>query len=94
MEPTIGELALQALQWGAGLLAVAAVKILWDMSQNMTKSLSRLEGHDDRITKLEAHIDLVRQNYVSRIEMLETLKRIELLMENVKLREAQNRAGM
>lgn len=91
MEPTIGELALQALQWGGGLLAVAAVKILWDMSQNMTKSLSRLESHDDRITKLEAHIDLVRQNYVSRIELLETLKRIELLMENVKLREAKDR---
>jgi hypothetical protein len=89
--PTIGELALNALQWGGSLLAVAAVKILWDMNQSMLKSLSRLESHDDRIEKLEAHIELVRSNYVSRIEMLETLKRIELLMENVKLREAQNR---
>lgn len=90
MESSIAQLALEVLKWGGGLLAVAAVKLLWDLNQKMTASLSRLESHDDRITKVEERLEWVVQNFVARTEMLETLKRIELYMENVALK---NRGG-
>lgn len=90
MESSVAQLALEVLKWGGGLLAVAAVKLLWDLNQKMTASLSRLESHDDRITKVEERLEWVVQNFVARTEMLETLKRIELYMENVALK---NRGG-
>lgn len=90
MESSIAQLALEVLKWGGGLLAIAAVKLLWDLNQKMTASLSRLESHDDRITKVEERLEWVVQNFVARTEMLETLKRIELYMENVALK---NRGG-
>lgn len=90
MESSIAQLALEVLKWGGGLLAIAAVKLLWDLNQKMTASLSRLESHDDRITKVEERLEWVVQNFVARTEMLETLKRIELYMENVSLK---NRGG-
>lgn len=91
MESSVAQLALEVLKWGGGLLAVAAVKLLWDLNQKMTASLSRLESHDDRITKVEERLEWVVQNCVARTEMLETLKRIELYMENVALKSKHER---
>lgn len=91
MESSIAQLALEVLKWGGGLLAIAAVKLLWDLNQKMTASLSRLESHDDRITKVEERLEWVVQNFVARTEMLETLKRIELYMENVALKNKGGR---
>ena len=86
MEPSVGQVALDLLKWGGGLLGIAAVKLLWDLNQKMTASLSRLESHDDRITNLEKHVEYIRQNFMARTEVLETLKRIELHLENVVLK--------
>lgn len=91
MESSIAQLALEVLKWGGGLLAVAAVKLLWDLNQKMTASLSRLESHDDRITKVEERVEWFAQNFVARIELLETVKRIELYMENVALKNQGGR---
>lgn len=86
MEQSVGLAALELLKWGGGLLGVAAVKLLWDLNQKMTASLARLETHDDRISNLEKHVEYIRQNFMARTEVLETLKRIELHLENVVLK--------
>jgi hypothetical protein len=74
--------AFDLLKWGGGLLLIAAVKLLWDLNQKMGNSLARLEVHDGRIEKLEARME----SMVSRAELLETLKRIELFVDNANLR--------
>ncbi len=86
MDGSVGQLALDFLRWGGGLLAIAAVKLLWDLNQKMTASLSRLESHDDRITRLEKHVEHIYQSFMSRTELLETLKRLELFIENSNLK--------
>ena len=74
--------AIDFVKWGGGLLLVAAVKLLWDLNQKMGHSLLRLEVHDGRIEKLEARME----SLVTRTELLETLKRIELFVDNANLR--------
>ena len=64
------------------MLLVAAVKLLWDLNQKMGSSLAKLEVHDGRIEKLEARME----SMVTRAELLETLKRIELFVDNANLR--------
>ena len=93
MDNAIAEIALDMLRWGGGLLGIAAVKLLWDLNQKMTASLARLETHDDRISRLEKHVENIYQSFMSRMEVLEALKRIELYMENSILKskaEARN----
>lgn len=75
-------IAVDLVRWGGGLLLVAAVKLLWDLNQKMGSSLAKLEVHDGRIEKIEARME----SLVTRTELLETLKRIELYVANENLR--------
>lgn len=74
-------IAVEIVKWGGGLLLIAAVKLLWDLNQKMGNTLGRLESHDTRIEKVEAEIKAIRDHFVTRTELLETLKRVEQQLE-------------
>ena len=80
------EIILEFTKWGSALLLIAAVKLLWDVNRQMISVLSTIARHDNDIAELRANIESVKTSYVSRFELQEAIKRIELLIENFMLR--------
>lgn len=84
-------MAMEMIKWGGGLLLIAAVKLLWDLNQKMGSTLGRLETHDTRIEKVEAEVKAIRDHFVTRTELLETLKRVEQQLEIMLLKAQQGK---
>jgi hypothetical protein len=80
------EIALEFAKWGSALLLIAAVKLLWDVNRQMIQVLSTIGRHDSDIAELRSNLESVKSSYISRFELQEAIRRIELLIENFVLK--------
>lgn len=73
-------------EWLAKLVLVAICGLLWQMNLDLQRSLQIQQQQDRRITSLETNLETVKQSYVTRAEILETVKRVEMNQEIMMLR--------
>lgn len=73
-------------EWLAKLVLVAICGLLWQMNLDLQRSLQIQQLQDKRITSLEASLEAVKQGYMTRAEILETVKRVEMNQEIMMLR--------
>lgn len=64
-------------EWLAKLLLVGMCGLLWQMNLDLQRSLQIQQLQDKRITSLENSLETMKQSYVTRAEILETVKRVE-----------------
>lgn len=68
-------------EWLTKAVLVAICGLLWQMNLDITRSLHEIKNHGKEITELKAEVASIKQGYMSRTEVLEHLKRIELYMQ-------------
>lgn len=73
-------------EWIAKAVLVAICGLLWQMNLDLQRSLQTQVTHNQRITALETSLETVKQAYVTRAEILETIKRVEMNQEIMMLR--------
>jgi hypothetical protein len=73
-------------EWAAKLVLIAIGGLLWQMNLDLQRSLQIQQQQDRRITSLETNLETVKQSYVTRAEILETVKRVEQNQEIMMLR--------
>lgn len=73
-------------EWLAKLVLVAICGLLWQMNLDLQRSLQIQQLQDKRITSLESSLEAVKQGYMTRAEILETVKRVEMNQEIMMLR--------
>lgn len=73
-------------EWAAKLILMAICGLLWQMNLDLQRSLQIQQQQDRRITVLETSLEAVKQGYMTRAEILETVKRVEMNQEIMMLR--------
>lgn len=73
-------------EWLAKLALVAICGLLWQMNLDLQRSLQIQQQQERRINALETNLESVKQSYVTRAEILETVKRVEQNQEIMMLR--------
>lgn len=73
-------------EWIAKLVLVTICGLLWQMNIDLQRSLQTQVNQDKRITSLETSVETIKQAYVTRAEILETIKRVEMNQEIMMLR--------
>lgn len=71
-------------------LVVALILALAGASWNTYNAVQKLVGEqarqNEQIVKMQADIEFIRAHYVTQTQYMDTLKRVELLLENILLR--------
>lgn len=80
------------VEWAMKLILVAAFTLIWQIYQDLQRQSMQLSnqaliqaGQAARIDKLEAQLESVRREYVTRLEMLELVKRVEQQLQIITL---------
>lgn len=72
-------------EWLAKLALVAICGLLWQLNLDVSRSLQVQNTHEKEIAWLKAELAAIKQGYMSRIEVLETIKRVEMNQEKILL---------
>lgn len=68
----------------AFILAIAGGA--WSTHVDVQKLVSEQARQNEQIVKMQADIEFIRAHYVTQTQYMDTLKRVELLLENILLR--------
>lgn len=73
-------------EWLAKLALVAICGLLWQMNLDLQRSLQIQSQQDRRLSAVENRQEIFEKSYVTRAEILETVKRVEQNQEIMMLR--------
>ncbi len=72
-------------EWITKAVLAAICGLLWQMNLDISRSLQILQNHGTQITELKGEVAAIKQGYMTRIEVLETIKRVEMNQEKLLL---------
>lgn len=81
------------IEWIAKAALVAILGLLWQLNIDVQKNLAAQSDHEKRLVALESTTESIKQAYVTRAEILETIKRVEMNQEIMMLRFKAEAAG-
>ena len=70
-------------EWITKAILVAICGLLWQMNLDVSRSLQQLNNQSNQISELKSEVSAIKQGYMSRIEVLETIKRVEMNQEKM-----------
>lgn len=70
-------------EWITKAILVAICGLLWQMNLDVSRSLQQLNNQSNQISELKSDVSAIKQGYMSRIEVLETIKRVEMNQEKM-----------
>ena len=68
---------LEFAEWITKLAIVAIFGLLWQQNANFAVMASTMNEHEKQIAELKGEMAAVKAGYMSRVEVLEALKRVE-----------------
>ena len=70
-------------EWITKAVLMAICGLLWQMNLDVSRSLQQINNHGNQISELKSEVAAIKQGYMSRIEVLETIKRVEQNQEKM-----------
>lgn len=64
-------------EWITKLAIVAIFGLLWQQNANFAVMSSTMNEHEKQLIELKSELSAVKSGYMSRVEVLEALKRVE-----------------
>lgn len=68
-------------EWVIKAVIMAICGLVWQMNIDITRSLQEQKAQGAQISELKAEVASIKHGYMTRMEVLENLKRIELYMQ-------------